>query len=214
MGRPPLGERALTPAEKMRRYRERKFGNRPPRHAEAAREIAQLKARIAELETALAQEREKRRPPGPVRIASPATHAATQSSGPNAQIAKFIRHLGNANQTEAAMAAQGLVTRLTANESDRHALADLWEKHCKEQAVQRPKRKPVDWSAVERAINAYAEGKTRVTINKLVKAVRAQEPSLEDHGDSANTYQFFKRRLGRLGFTASSSGLTFERLTS
>jgi hypothetical protein len=30
MGRPPIGERALTAAEKMRRYRARKFGNKPP----------------------------------------------------------------------------------------------------------------------------------------------------------------------------------------
>jgi hypothetical protein len=30
MGRPPLGKVAMTPAEKQRRYRERKFGNRPP----------------------------------------------------------------------------------------------------------------------------------------------------------------------------------------
>lgn len=30
-GRPPIGERAMTPAEKMRRYRERKFGNKPKR---------------------------------------------------------------------------------------------------------------------------------------------------------------------------------------
>lgn len=30
MGRPPIGERALTPAEKMRRYRAKKFGNKAP----------------------------------------------------------------------------------------------------------------------------------------------------------------------------------------
>jgi hypothetical protein len=39
----------------MRRYRERKFGNKPPRRAEADLEIAQLKARIAELEREGAQ---------------------------------------------------------------------------------------------------------------------------------------------------------------
>src|SRR5262245_57672158 len=31
VGRPPMGERAMTPAEKQRRYRERKFGNKPKR---------------------------------------------------------------------------------------------------------------------------------------------------------------------------------------
>jgi hypothetical protein len=62
MGRRPLGERALTPAEKQRRYRERKaaaLGNSAPvtKPSEAAEEIAalakelaQARARIAELE--------------------------------------------------------------------------------------------------------------------------------------------------------------------
>jgi DNA repair exonuclease SbcCD ATPase subunit len=49
-GRPPLGERAMTPAEKMRRYRARKFGNKPRVTRSAA---AALKARIRELEAAL-----------------------------------------------------------------------------------------------------------------------------------------------------------------
>jgi hypothetical protein len=30
VGRPPIGARAMTAAEKQRRYRERKFGNKPP----------------------------------------------------------------------------------------------------------------------------------------------------------------------------------------
>jgi hypothetical protein len=58
MGRPPLGERAMTAAEKMRRYRERKFAPKPtaaepPTAATkptADRESAALKARIRELE--------------------------------------------------------------------------------------------------------------------------------------------------------------------
>ena len=57
MGRPPMGKRAMTPAEKQRRYRERKFGNKPPvtkppakSDAAAQAEIAALKARIAELD--------------------------------------------------------------------------------------------------------------------------------------------------------------------
>jgi hypothetical protein len=44
MGRPPIGERAMTPAEKQRRYRARKFGNKPPTPAVAA------EAHIRELE--------------------------------------------------------------------------------------------------------------------------------------------------------------------
>src|SRR5262245_49504173 len=51
MGRPPLGERAMTPAEKQRRYRERKFGavTKP-----AAKTVKRLEARVRELEAQLA----------------------------------------------------------------------------------------------------------------------------------------------------------------
>jgi hypothetical protein len=56
MGRPPIGEQAMTAAEKQRRYRERKFGNKAavskPTTAQAQRqqaEIAALKLEIARL---------------------------------------------------------------------------------------------------------------------------------------------------------------------
>jgi hypothetical protein len=62
MGRPPIGERPLTAAEKMRRYRARKFGNKPatkflPANAaarvrELERERDHYKARVDELEAA------------------------------------------------------------------------------------------------------------------------------------------------------------------
>jgi hypothetical protein len=56
MGRPPLGERAMTPAEKMRRYRARKFGNRPPITKAALAGVAEmLAARIRELLQQLTQ---------------------------------------------------------------------------------------------------------------------------------------------------------------
>jgi hypothetical protein len=47
MGRPPIGERALTAAEKQRRYRERKFGKR---NKPSAALVERLQARIRELE--------------------------------------------------------------------------------------------------------------------------------------------------------------------
>jgi hypothetical protein len=70
MGRPPIGERAMTAAEKMRRYRARKFGNKPPVTKSTATQIdpaatrqridsaiAPLEARVRELEAELARER-------------------------------------------------------------------------------------------------------------------------------------------------------------
>jgi hypothetical protein len=60
MGRPPIGERALTAAEKMRRYRARKFGNKPPVTKSSATNaaVASLQTRLREVETELARERQ------------------------------------------------------------------------------------------------------------------------------------------------------------
>src|SRR5262245_25737789 len=62
-GRPPIGKRAMTPAEKQRRYRERHgltgaAQEKPAKtktDAAMAKELAQAKARIAELEQELAR---------------------------------------------------------------------------------------------------------------------------------------------------------------
>src|SRR5262245_33940433 len=56
MGRPPIGERAMTPAEKMRRYRERKFGNRSAVTKPTAKVVAAQAARTRELEAELERE--------------------------------------------------------------------------------------------------------------------------------------------------------------
>jgi hypothetical protein len=231
MGRPPIGKHAMTDAERQRRHRAQFRDSKPvtkPAEADKAkdREIASLRARIAELERekaqreardrefvgALASDRGKHRP-----SESLSTRATTQDSGSNTQISKFIRHLGNANEAEAAAAARKLVSRLAASESDRHALAELWEKHCKEQARQRPpKPKPVDWPEVENAIKTYAEGKTKVNLNRLAKAIYAKVPALNDNleelrGDQI--YGFFIGRLRRLGFVKRGEW-TYERTAS
>ena len=54
MGRPPTGKRALTGAERQRRYMARLLGATPDARLAAAKaEIAKLKARIAELKRKL-----------------------------------------------------------------------------------------------------------------------------------------------------------------
>jgi hypothetical protein len=235
MGRPPIGKHAMSGAERQRRYLEKLLGGKSTvssvtkqTKADEAkdREIAALKARIATLERERAQheahdrefvaapprKREKHRP-----SESLSTHTTTQGSGSNTQISKFIRHLGNANEAEAAAAARKLVSRLAASESDRHALAELWEKHCNEQARQRPpKPKPVDWPEVGRAIKTYAEGKTKVNLNSLAKAIYAKVPALNDNleelrGDQI--YGFIVGCLRRLGFVKRGEW-TYERAAS
>jgi hypothetical protein len=56
MGRPPIGEWAMTPAEKKRRYRARKFGNKRP-FTKSHAAVAARDARIRELEAQLVHER-------------------------------------------------------------------------------------------------------------------------------------------------------------
>jgi len=60
MGRPPIGKRAMSGAERQRSYLARLL---EPSEAlkNRDREIAKLKARIAELEAKLARERAKKR---------------------------------------------------------------------------------------------------------------------------------------------------------
>jgi len=50
MGRPPIGERAMSAAEKQRRYRARKFGNKGAVTKTLPPAVAELEARVRELE--------------------------------------------------------------------------------------------------------------------------------------------------------------------
>jgi hypothetical protein len=208
----------MTGAERQQRYIDRLIRDMP-----AARDtrIDALKARVAELESELTRERAKAKPAkhdGRAHQTAQLTGShrretgetkLREGSGPNAQISKLIRHLGNANEAEAAAAARKLVSKLAESESDRHALAELWEKHCEEQARQRPpKPKPVDWPEVERAIKTYAEGKTKVNLNRLGKALYAQVPALK--GVEQDPYGFFIRCLRGLGFVRRGE-MTYER---
>jgi hypothetical protein len=56
MGRPPIGKTAMTDAERMRRYRLKHGKDKPvtkPASPKLVKELAQAKARIAELEAKL-----------------------------------------------------------------------------------------------------------------------------------------------------------------
>jgi hypothetical protein len=61
VGRPSIGERAMTPAEKQRAYRERKFGNKPhvTKSADGDGADGALAARVRQLEAELARERQE-----------------------------------------------------------------------------------------------------------------------------------------------------------
>jgi hypothetical protein len=79
---------------------------------------------------------------------------------------------------------------------------------------------PIDWPEVERIVKAYADGKTKVNMDAVLKAVDDQMPALKEYRDHmrAQEYRdhvhakahFIGGCLQRLGFTCRSR-LTYER---
>jgi hypothetical protein len=235
MGRPPIGKVAMTAAERLRRHRlkhrpEQKPGENAAlarayeRMAELEREVARLKAapvtkpsaddttplkaRIRDLEAEVARLR-----------AAATAQRRPESRGTaveeDTKLKKLIRLLDSPQKEEAAGALRKLAGELQARGRGFQELADLtaqWDQE--DAAVRPPKLKPIDWPEVERAIKTYAEGKTKVTMNKVISAVQAQVPAFEGYRKdvpSQTKVGFIHKCLRGLGFTASRSGLTYER---
>jgi hypothetical protein len=163
------------------------------------KELAAARARIVELEVKLAQR--------PNKLAPKQGHAGGRPAMPNGgNVGKLIRMLGSSNDREALTSA-----RMLAKAADLHALAEAWERAREQESKHRPaKPKPVDWPKVDEAVQRYADGKTTVTFNKLWRAVVKEVLALGENRDP-QAHDYIARCLQRLGFTVSSSGLTFSR---
>jgi hypothetical protein len=179
--------------------------------------------RIAELEAALASSKA-----APAHRAAavepkqrrPESRRTAVEEGKASLLHKLIRRLdAPENDNEAAIALRALASELQVRGKGFQELADLttqWD--AEDRAVRPPKRKPIDWPEVERAIKTYTEGKTKVTMNKVMRAVYAQVPALNlklddpsDWGMSVNIAQFFHGCLHRLGFKNRPGRETWER---
>jgi hypothetical protein len=111
--------------------------------------IARLEAEIAALKAAARAGATRERTTAAATASFTPRRSSPAAPASGAQLAKFIRHLGNANPHEAEIAATKLISGLAASESDRNALASLWEKHVAERvAAAPPKPKPIDWPEV------------------------------------------------------------------
>jgi hypothetical protein len=97
---------------------------------------------------------------------------AADSAQPGARrdrIGKLIRKLGDDNDNTVVQTARALVSELQAHGADLHVLAVLWSAEESRRAGPRPTRPPpIDWPAVEAAIARYANGKTTLTMNKVL----------------------------------------------
>jgi hypothetical protein len=79
------------------------------------------------------------------------------------------------------------------------------------QDTERTRKRPVDWSAVELIVKTYAEGKTRVTTNGILRAIYARMPTLKEDADWGQTISYARRILRSLDFRRSLTGDSFER---
>ena len=233
MGRPPIGKTAMTAAERMRRHRLKHTAAKPaakPSADTAATTIAALRkelatamVRIAELEkvgAAAAAEtialKAARREAAEAKHSKPGIDDGDQAAaaGPlGKKVFKILLKLDDDNDHTVLVAARKLVGDLKASGSDLRTLANSlgaeWAKQ--EKAKPRPPP-PLDWSELEAAVTRYATDRTTVRFNAVWKALKAEVPALKNHRDEGNHLaRFIQGSLRRLGFTASSSGLTWSR---
>ena len=144
--------------------------------------------------------------------------AGAQMTADN-RIAKLIRMLGSSADAEALTAARNLVSELQADGFDLHALAAAWEIEQERQRGPRPTPlSPVDWVEVEAAITRYADGKTTVQTEAVLRAVLTAVPAIKADRPERDRVEvmnevilYVSSTLSRLGFTRGSSWLMFHR---
>jgi hypothetical protein len=112
--------------------------------------------------------------------------------------------LGSDNQHEVQQALSALIKMDALS-----AVADVWERH---EATQPPKpvAKAFDYTKVEQAVTLYTQDRPKVTMNAVLRAVNEMVPNVpsRDH----MVLQYIYGTLRQLGFKASSSGLTWNRI--
>jgi hypothetical protein len=135
------------------------------------------------------------------------------------RIGKFIGMLGSSADAEVLKAARDLVSELKADGFDLHSLAAAWEIERERQRGPRPTpRSPVDWVEVEAAITRYADGKTTVQTEAVMRAVLTAVPAIKADRPERERVEvinevilYVSSTLSRLGFTRGSSWLMFHR---
>jgi hypothetical protein len=118
-------------------------------------------------------------------------------------IPKLIRMLGSSSDNEVLTAARALAPHL-------EDLAQAWEKAQTERPTPKPV-KPFDYSKVETAVTLYAQDKTQLTMNKLIRAIQEMVAELREPYDKDTVNRYIAARLRTLGFKPSSSGLSYSR---
>jgi uncharacterized small protein (DUF1192 family) len=223
----------MTDAERMRRYRLKHGKAKPvtkpvtkpagPDHDVLVQELARARARIADaaaeiavLKAELARER-KQREAAEAKHAKPGGNVDDEeaaAAGPmGKKVFKILLKLDDANDNTVLVAARTLVSNLKASGSDLRTLADsLGAELEKQEKAKPPPPPPLDWSEIEAAVTRYAADRATVRFNAIYRALVAEVPALKNYRDRGeHLARFIQGGLRRLGFTASSSGLTWSR---
>jgi hypothetical protein len=126
------------------------------------------------------------------------------------RLMKLIRRLDSPeNEHEAASALRMLASELQARGRSFQKLADLTAQWDQEDATAQPKAKPFEWSKIESAVTLYTQDKNKITMNKLLRAIK--EMVKETPPDMMVEYRYITARLRNLGFHPSQSLLTWTR---
>jgi hypothetical protein len=183
--------------------------------ADAAAENAALKAELARERSARASAEAKHSKPVGADVDDEDQSYEAAAAGPmGKRVFKLVLRLDTPNDHEALLAARKLVRELKANGSDLRVLANALETEWEKQQKAKPAPPPnIDFSAVETAVKNYAADKTTVRYNTMWRALVAEVPVLDDSNAvrAGRASHYVRDCLRRLGFTASSSGLTWHR---
>jgi hypothetical protein len=132
-------------------------------------------------------------------------------TGDDARHMMLIRRLDADTPNERSQAVLRLAEHLQTIGKDFNDLAEATRPWLAEAAQRPSKPKPVDWPEVKAAVERHAKGKTKVNMNAVLKAVHAEVPATVGREDQREVPGYVHRILRGLGFTASRSGLTYER---
>jgi hypothetical protein len=127
------------------------------------------------------------------------------------RISRLIHGLALSTDEEVLMAARALVSELARNGASVDDLAKAWDEHQAQRPAPPPQARPVDYSKVTTAVTLYAKNKTKVNMNKILRAVQEMVHDVPQDGMDMTVTRYIFARLRELGFTPSNSSITWSR---
>jgi hypothetical protein len=230
MGRPPIGKKAMSGAERFRRWYEKHRDDKPRAEQRAAKSTAdhagariveleehvrKLQAANRELEAELTRRKAQEREFADwIRVGGKPTPRPETASKAKLSIEDYNKLVRRIHPNKwVGLKEPALDRALTDAVQILEQLFEPVKEATKQKRQERARREaPVDWAAVVAAIERYAADRTTVTMNKVLAAIYVVAPQAKaDRQNMEATHRCVHRTLIRLGFTASSTGSSFRR---